>query len=222
VADPDEPASPQEEALFMTTEHYVLQTARSGAIQEANGRADLFITAVSGATVALGFVAQVTGLGVSFLFFALIILPPLYFIGAVSFARAVQIAVEDMVHARGMARIRRYFVERAPMVRRYLTHTTHDDYAGMVSAFGVEHPLVQSFMTTAGMVNMVSGVLAGVFSGLACRAAFSLGATACTLVGVGAFAVSIALWRGYQVRAWARAEERLSVLFPSQDQPSVN
>ena len=72
----------QYEAQFLTTEHFVLQTARTGTIQEANGRANLFVTSVSSAVVALGFVAQVTQMGEGFLFFALIILPPHYFIGA--------------------------------------------------------------------------------------------------------------------------------------------
>ena len=51
------------EAQFLTTEHFVLQTARAGTIQEANGRATLFVSAVSSAAVALGFVAQGTHMG---------------------------------------------------------------------------------------------------------------------------------------------------------------
>jgi hypothetical protein len=206
----------QHEAQFLTTEHFVLQTARTGTIQEANGRANLFVTSVSSATVALGFVAQVTKMGEDFLFFALIILPPLYFIGAVSFVRAVQVAIEDMVHARGMARIRHYFVERAPAIQRYLMHATHDDYTVMLNTFGIEGSILQSFFTTAGMVNVVNGVIAGVVVGLGVKAALNAGLIACALVGVGSFLVNVALWRWYQDRAWARTEQKLVVLFPSE------
>ena len=215
MTDANEGADRQHEAEFLTTEHFVLQTARSGTIQEANGRANLFVTSVSSATVALGFVAQVTQMGEGFLFFALIILPPLYFIGSVSLVRAVQVAIEDMVNARAMARIRHYYVERSPAVQRYLMHSTHDDYAGMLSSFGLQPSLFQSFMTTAGMVNVVNGVIAGVFAGLGIKAAFGSMLAVGTGCGVGVFFVSIALWRRYQVQAWAKAKQKLTVLFPS-------
>jgi hypothetical protein len=54
------------EQAFITalvTEHFVLQSARSATIGEANGRAAIFLSAVSSALVAFGFLAQVaTGL----------------------------------------------------------------------------------------------------------------------------------------------------------------
>jgi hypothetical protein len=37
----------------LTTEHYTLQAARSSTIIEANGRSSLFLSAVSGALLAL-------------------------------------------------------------------------------------------------------------------------------------------------------------------------
>src|SRR5437868_3748274 len=104
----------------MTTEHFVLQTARAATIQEANQRANLFLTSVSSATIALAFVAQVTQMGMQFVLFSLILLPCLFFVGLVTFIRAVQVAIEDMVHARGMARIRHYYVEIAPVMQKYL------------------------------------------------------------------------------------------------------
>jgi hypothetical protein len=86
----------------MTTEHFVLQAARSATIQEANQRATLFLTSVSCATIALAFVAQVTQMSRPFVLFSPILLL-LFFMGLVTFVRAMQVAIEDMVHARGMA-----------------------------------------------------------------------------------------------------------------------
>jgi len=203
------------EAQFLTTEHFVLQTARAGTIEEANGRATLFVSAVSSAAVALGFVAQVTHMGDEFLFFALIMLAPLYFIGSVSFVRAVQVAIEDMINARAMARIRHYFVERAPAVQPYLMHSIHDDYGAVLSGFGFQASIMQSFMTTAGMINIVNGVLAGVFAGLAIKAVFGFTLTSCSIAGVSIFVVTVALWRWYQVQTWTKAERNLTVRFPS-------
>jgi hypothetical protein len=45
---------------IMTTEHYTLQTGRSMTIAEANGRASLFVGAVSSGLVALAFVGQLS------------------------------------------------------------------------------------------------------------------------------------------------------------------
>ena len=48
------------EQAFITalvTEHFVLQSARSATIGEANGRASIYLSAVSSALVAFGFLA---------------------------------------------------------------------------------------------------------------------------------------------------------------------
>ncbi len=56
--------APKPEALspeliaIVTTEHYNLQSGRSATIAEANGRATLFVGAVSSALVALALVGQ--------------------------------------------------------------------------------------------------------------------------------------------------------------------
>jgi hypothetical protein len=122
VTETDSEQERQRMLQFLTTEHFVLQTARAATIQEANWRASLFLTSVSSAMLALAFIAQVTRMGAPFMLFCLIVLPCLYFIGLVSFVRALQVAIEDMVHARGMARIRHYFIETAPAMRAYLVH----------------------------------------------------------------------------------------------------
>ncbi|MER8863179.1 hypothetical protein NKI19_05585 [Mesorhizobium sp. M0751] len=71
---PDAPVPPdqaQHARQCLTTEHFVLQNARAATIQEANQRADLFLTSVSSATIALSFVAQ---MGRPFVLFATCIL----------------------------------------------------------------------------------------------------------------------------------------------------
>ena len=60
---------------IMTTEHYNLQTGRSMTIAEANGRASLFVGAVSSGLVALAFVGQLSHLGTAFFVFSLVVLP---------------------------------------------------------------------------------------------------------------------------------------------------
>src|SRR5215831_1180792 len=64
---------------FVTTEHFVLQGARSATISESNGRASIFLGAVSGGLIALAFIGQASRLGAAFYAFGLILLPTLAF-----------------------------------------------------------------------------------------------------------------------------------------------
>jgi hypothetical protein len=77
-------------ATFATTEHFNLQTARAVTVSEANGRASIYLAALSGNLIALAFVGQMSRLGAAFYAFALILLPVLAFVGAVTFRRLVQ------------------------------------------------------------------------------------------------------------------------------------
>jgi hypothetical protein len=198
----------------MTTEHFVLQTARAATIQEASQRANLFLASVSSATIALAFVAQVTEMGAPFVLFSLILLPCLYFIGLVTFVRAVQVAIEDMVHARGMARIRHYYAEVAPATRRYLIHSIHDDRSAVQVNKAFESSHWQFFVTAAGMVSTISSAIAGVFAGVITTSALGLAITPSVIVGALSFGASILLLRRYHLQVWGAAEQKLTVLFP--------
>src|SRR3954451_24439752 len=70
-----------------TTEHFNLQTARVGTISEANGRANIYLAAVSSNLIALAFIGQMSRLGPAFYAFSLILLPVLAFVGLVPFVR---------------------------------------------------------------------------------------------------------------------------------------
>ncbi|MER8388091.1 hypothetical protein NKJ46_02490 [Mesorhizobium sp. M0166] len=215
---PDAPVPPdqaQQALQCLTTEHFVLQNARAATIQEANQRADLFLTSVSSATIALSFVAQVTEMGRPFVLFSLILLPCLFFIGLVTFVRAVQVAIEDMVHARGMARIRHYFVELAPVLQRYLVNSTHP--SAVLVDKGLRPSPLQYFMTTAGMVGTINGAIAGVFTGIVVKSAFGGGMSPGVICGLAVFATCILVLRRYHSRAWAAAEESLPARFPGDD-----
>src|SRR5919204_587711 len=76
---------------IMTTEHNNLQTGRSIAIAEVNGRASLFVGAVSSTLIALTLVAQLSHLGTAFFVFSLVVLPTLIFMGLSTFERTVPV-----------------------------------------------------------------------------------------------------------------------------------
>src|SRR5438132_8806918 len=69
---------------IMTTEHFNLQTGRSMTIAEANGRASLFVGAVSSSLIALTFVGQISQLGTAFFVFGLVVIPTLFLMGLIT------------------------------------------------------------------------------------------------------------------------------------------
>ncbi|MCK1739343.1 hypothetical protein IVA80_00255 [Bradyrhizobium sp. 139] len=66
------------------------------------------------------------------------------------------------------------------------------------------------------MVNVISSVIAGVFVGLAIKAAIRLPPWALTLGGVAGFIASVLICWQYEVRTWTRAERNLAVHSPSE------
>jgi hypothetical protein len=81
-----------------TTEHFNLQTARAATISEANGRANIYLAAVSSNLIALAFVGQISRLGTAFYAFSLVLLPVLAFVGVVTFQHLVQASLEDIAY----------------------------------------------------------------------------------------------------------------------------
>lgn len=210
-------ATREEILQFMTTEHFTLQTAKSATVAEANGRAANFLSTVSSAVVALAFVGQVSEMGGAFLLFGLVLFPSLLFLGFVTFERAIQTAIENMIHSRGINRIRHYYVETAPEMGRYFIHSTHDDVAGAVQNMGIvpEESWWQHLVTNAGMVAVVNSVLAGVFAGMLVRFATSLNVYVAAGLGVAVFVAGVVTHHRYQVKKYIEFEGRLKTLFPS-------
>jgi hypothetical protein len=186
---------------FITTEHFTLQGARGSTIAESTGRATMFLASVSGGLVALGLVATATGVSGAFFAFGLILLPTLAFVGLVTFERVLQSGLEDLGYARRIARLRAYYFDYAPEITPYILSVPREErlhVQGLCSGF------FQGFRTVAGMVGVITAVLAGSEVSLAIAAAVDAPAAALASgCGVG-LAALVAVMR-YQLRAWARA-----------------
>jgi hypothetical protein len=201
---PDEAASdPRASAIsFVTTEHFTLQGARSATIAESTGRASTFLASVSGGLVAWGLVATATGVGGAFFAFGLVLLPTVAFVGFVTFERTLQSGIEDLGYARRIARLRAYYLDNAPELAPYLLSVRPER---LLVAEGLQPGYVlQGFRTVAGMVGVITAVLAGSEGGLAVAAAFDAPAAALATGCVVALAVLFGLMT-YQRHAWARA-----------------
>lgn len=205
ISEQDATAAPDPRSAavtFVTTEHFVLQGARSATIAESNGRANMFLAAVSGGLVALGLVATASSLGAAFYGFALVLLPSLAFVGFVTFERTLQSSIEDTEYARRIALLRGYYFGHAPEIAPYLLS---DAPAERLLMQRVPGDRWQGFRTVAGMVAVITAVLAGSTAAVAAVLIFDHSLAAAVISGtLIALPTLIAMIR-YQDSTWERA-----------------
>jgi hypothetical protein len=196
---------------FVTTEHFTLQGARSSTIAETTGRATMFLGSVSGGLVALGLIATAGGVGAAFYAFGLILLPTLAFVGLVTFDRVLQSGVEDHGYTRRIARLRGYYFQYAPELAGYLLSVPAAERLRMQ---GLQGAAWQGFLTVAGMVAVVTAVLAGSTAGLLAAVVSGHSLVAALVAGV-LVAVTALVWlMRYQRSAWKRVSS--ARLFPDE------
>ncbi|HYT35280.1 MAG TPA: hypothetical protein VEL69_09605, partial [Ktedonobacteraceae bacterium] len=199
---------------IMTTEHYNLQTGRAMTISEANGRASLFVGAVSSGLIALTFVGQISHLGTAFFVFSLVVILTLFLMGLFTFERVLQAGTADMMYARGINRIRHLYLEYAPQMQPYFILSAHDDREGILGQDAMYASWLQVFFSMASMIAVINSVLVGGFVGLL-LAVFTLPLWAATSAGIVTFLVSVGLQLRYQSKQWTRADRNLPAHFPS-------
>jgi hypothetical protein len=193
-------ADPRPAAVtFVTTEHFTLQGARSATIAEATGRATMFLGTVSGGLVALGLIATAAGVGAAFYAFGLILLPTLAFVGLVTFDRVLQSGIEDHGYARRIARLRGYYFQFAPELIGYLLSVPPAERLRMQ---GLRGGWWQGFLTVAGMVAVVTAVLAGSAAGLLAAVVSGHSLVAALVAGVLVAVVALIWLMRYQRAAW--------------------
>jgi hypothetical protein len=167
---------------FATTEHFNLQTARVATVSEANGRASIYLAALSSNLIALAFIGQMSRLGAAFYAFALILLPMLAFMGVVTFQRLVQSSVEDIAYAQRIARLRAFYVGIAPELDPFLLIVQGPRAESLLHGTQLRPSTWQLMLTTAGMVGMVNSAVIGACVGLAIQT-LAIGSFAVALIG---------------------------------------
>jgi len=192
-------------AQLLATEHWSLLATRSLSWNESFSRAGMFLTLLSGATVALALVAQATAFGDAFSIFALLLLPVVLYVGVATYVRLTEINNEDLVWVRGMNRLRRAYLELDPDLARHFVTGTTEDAEGFMQTYGAPmkgsaflHGLVTT-PTTIGVVN--AAVAAVLLSILATKVGGTMGSVA--VVGVLTFVAAcvIEAWFGYRTVA---------------------
>ncbi|MFL5831374.1 MAG: hypothetical protein ACJ76X_15775 [Solirubrobacteraceae bacterium] len=162
----------------------------------------MFLAAVSGSLVALGLVATASRLGSAFYGFGLVLLSTLAFVGFVTFGRVLQSSIEDTEHARRIALLRGYYFEHAPELAPYLVSVAPAERLLMQRVPGDGW---QGYRTVAGMVAVITAVLAGSTAALAASLIFDHSLAAALISGtLIALPTATAMIR-YQNAAWERA-----------------
>jgi hypothetical protein len=201
-------------AQLPPTEHFTLQSARSITVSDSSSRANLYLSSVSISLVALGLVAQASGLERAMHTFGLVLFPTLVFLGLAMFARVTQSAAEDLLYARGINRIRHFYLETAPQAAPYVILSPHDDAAGVMHNMAIRPSPWQRFLTTAGTIGVVNSVVGAVATGIAldvARLPFAVVLSA----AVAAFVAGVVVHYRAEGTEFTKASGGLEVRFPS-------
>ncbi len=174
----------------------------------------MFLSSVTGGLVALGLMATAAHVGAAFYALGLVLLPTLAFLGLVTFDRVLQSGIEDQGYARRIARLRGYYFSYAPDLTGHLLSVPP---AGRLRVQGLQGGRWQPFLTVAGMVAVITAVLAGSSAGLLGAVVLHHSLVAALVAGgVVGVAFLVALMR-YQHSAWARAAK--AALFVDENEP---
>ena len=178
----------------------MLQSARGATISESSSRSSLYLTTLSASVIGLSFVAQASKFGDAFFIFAVAILPVVFFLGVVTYYRVLQTGVEDVIYARAMSKIQKFYSEIDP-AQADLFHATSVDQVGL-RHLGLFALRWQQFLSSAATVAIVNSVVAGVLVALAVAYVFQPAPLAAIVVGVvAAFLISVAFLR-HQWGTW--------------------
>jgi hypothetical protein len=101
-------------AQILATEHWSLLATRSVIWNEAMSRANVFLTVLSAAIIALALLADATGFGAQTTTLALVLLPVVLLLGVATYVRQVQINNEEFQLVLAMNRLRRATLRSSP------------------------------------------------------------------------------------------------------------
>jgi hypothetical protein len=173
----DDDAKQQALLSALVTEHFVLQSARGVATSEAGSRASLYLTSLSGALIALGFIAQV---GERFDTFAAAVLPAIFLLGEFTYVRLLENSIEDVLFQRRIQRIHRYYLGLHPDAAQFFGEVLRDTRSSPV----LYRSSMQLLLTAASMIAAINSIVGGAGVALAVRALDLVGEGVAAAVGV--------------------------------------
>jgi uncharacterized protein YcfJ len=190
---------------LLTTEHYNLQMQRMATISDANGRASVFLGAVSAGLIALGFQGVGHGRSAATMVFAVLVLSSLLFLGLVTFVRCLEVALDDWEFVTRIAHVRAAYIQLVPELAAMLSATWGDEALNVMLS-GRWRPF-RKMLSVAGSVAVISSVLFGADIGVLI---YGCGASLPVAIAAGAVGavVLIAALGHYQWARWCEASPK--------------
>jgi hypothetical protein len=216
--DSDQGTHRSHQLQILATEHWSLLATRSLSWGESFSRATMFLTLLSGAIVALAFVAQATSFGGPFQTFALLLLPLVIVIGWTTFVRLAEVNNEDSYWVTGMNRLRKAYIELEPELAPYFVSGITDDAEGLKRTYATHgggiglHVLI----TVPATIAFVNSALCAVLVAILAHQWMSMDVSvAAPIVGGIAFVVSVAAHIAFGYRSAMQYERRRMVPTPA-------
>jgi hypothetical protein len=200
-------ALPDRAAAFLSallTEQFVLQSARGITVSESSSRAALYLTTLSGALVAYGFLAD-TDVAPAYL---AVVLPIVFLLGAFTWERLVQTAFEDIIALSSIQRIRSYYATLLPGADHYFPQPTNRTAVNEVLDIGTRSTRRGVVLTTSSTVLTVNCIVGGAGVALGLHQA-GLAEPAAIVCGVLAGLLLLVGFASYQIREFKRVEARV-------------
>lgn len=141
----------------LMNEHFVLESARGITVNEASSRAALYLTTLSSALVAFGFLAQ-TDYALGFLS---VIMPVIFLLGLFTYQRLVETSLEDIAALDSIQRIRAVYAKILPGGAKYFPRPSGPHGPNEMLPIGRRHSWVGVFFTTATSIGVVNSMVAG-------------------------------------------------------------
>ncbi len=195
---------PDRAAAFFSallTEQFVLQSVRGVTVSESGSRASLYMTTLSSALIAYGFLAESDSARA----FLAVVLPVVFLLGTFTWERLVQTALEDVIAVGAIQRIRRYYSTLLSGADNYFPQPSDRTAVNEILDIGTRSSWRGLVFTTSSAILTVNCIVggAGISAGL-----HEAGLTQMTyiVVGVtGGILVLVAL-ASYQVRQFKRVK----------------
>lgn len=200
---------------FMIAEYENLRERRDSLDKLGESRVNFFLATISGALVGLTLLVQVPYINDIVHFIVALIIIGILWIGFTMFARMVSRSINLILLDRGMNRIRRYFVDKNPEIKDYISLPIYDDM-----------PRLSPFIVSRGRYNLrgfpptiaiINGMIACIGVVLLFRSVIGIDTMLSILIGGLIFILVISLQYRYyadQVKKEA-VKQQAKVRFPS-------
>jgi len=185
----------------LLTEQFVLQSVRGATVSESGNRASLYMTTLSGALVAFGFLAN-TDAAPAYLG---VVLPIVFLLGIFTWERLVQTALEDIIALGSIQRIRSYYSTLLPGADYFFPQPTDRTAANEVLDIGTRATWRNLVFTTSSAVLTVDCFVGGAGVTL-CLRQWGLSKPAAILIGILAGLVLLVALASYQIRQFKRVK----------------